>query len=172
MPVAVDISWETCVLCNFCDPKVVTFCLCNNFMYLILKKEHFTFHSGMFANRKYEERPYPKHQKMCEPILVTLWKMWPQDSQSSLENVTLSSGTSPLASYKRKHPPPPPGGGGLSRVFSIFQFPIMHSFPPKFYINYCCEMLLEISRPPERISQQKFMQNLGGKQSALWGIEK
>ena len=34
-----------------------------------------TAHSGMFANRKYEELSYPKHQKMCDPIVVTLLKM-------------------------------------------------------------------------------------------------
>ena len=43
-------------------------------------KEHLTFHpeykhSGTFANRKYEELSYPKNQKMCDPILVTLLKM-------------------------------------------------------------------------------------------------
>ena len=81
-------------------------------MYLILNKEHFTFHlqykySGMFANCKYEELSYPKNQKMCNPILVTLLKMRPHDSQSSRENATPSSGTSPLASYKEVPPPPP-----------------------------------------------------------------
>ena len=49
---------------------------------------------------------YPKNQKICELILVTLLKMQPHYSQSSRENVTPSSGTSPLASYK-KYPPPP-----------------------------------------------------------------
>ena len=37
---------------------------------------------------------------MCDPILVTLLKMRPHYSQSSRENATPSSGTSPLASYK------------------------------------------------------------------------
>ena len=37
---------------------------------------------------------------MCDPILVTLPKMQPHSSQSSRENATPSSGTSPLASYK------------------------------------------------------------------------
>ena len=69
-------------------------------MHLILNKEHFTFHlqykhSGTFGNCKYEELSYPKIQKMCVPILVTLLKMRPPDSQSGRENVTLSSGTSP-----------------------------------------------------------------------------
>ena len=56
----------------------------------ILKEEHFTFqpqykHSGTFVNRKYEELSYPKNQKMCDPILVTLLKMRPHYSQSSRE---------------------------------------------------------------------------------------
>ena len=42
----------------------------------------------------------PKNLKMCDPILVTLLKMWPHYSHSSRENATPSSGTSPLASYK------------------------------------------------------------------------
>ena len=45
---------------------------------------------------------------MCDPILVTLLKMRPHYSQSSRENVTSSSGTSPSASYKEVLPPPPP----------------------------------------------------------------
>ena len=44
---------------------------------------------------------------MCDPILVTLLKMRPHYSQSSRENATPSSGTSPLASYKEVPPPPP-----------------------------------------------------------------
>ena len=43
---------------------------------------------------------------MCDPILVTLLKMRPHYSQSSRENATPSSGTSPLASYKEVPPPP------------------------------------------------------------------
>ena len=49
---------------------------------------------------------------MCVPILVTLLKMQPHYSQSSRENETPSSGTSPLANYKKV---PPPGGGGVRR---------------------------------------------------------
>ena len=58
----------------------------------------------MFANRKYEELSYPKNQKMWDPILVTLLKMPPQCCQSSHENATSSSGTSPLASYEEVPP--------------------------------------------------------------------
>ena len=70
-----------------------------------MNEEHFTFHlqykyPDTFANRKYEQLSYPKNPKMCDPILVTLLKMRPHYSQSSRENATPSSGTSPLASYK------------------------------------------------------------------------
>ena len=49
---------------------------------------------------------------MCNPILVTLLKIQPHYSQSSRENVTPSSGTSPLASYRlyEEVPAPPPLG--------------------------------------------------------------
>ena len=47
----------------------------------------------------------PQNPKMCDPILVTLFKMRPHNSQSSCENATPSSSTSPLASYKEVTPP-------------------------------------------------------------------
>ena len=89
-------------MCNFRYPNLVTFYLC---IYLILNEEHLNSHlqykhPGTFVNRKYEELSYPKNQKMCEPILVTLLKMQPHYSQSSRENATPSNGTSPLDSYK------------------------------------------------------------------------
>ena len=65
-----------------------------------------------------EELSYPKNQKMCDPILVTLLKMR-ANSQSSRKNVTPSSGTSPLASYKEV----PPRGG------------TQRQFPPKYTEN-------------------------------------
>ena len=43
---------------------------------------------------------------MCDPTLTTLLRMRPHYSQSSRENATPSSGTSPLASYKEVAPPP------------------------------------------------------------------
>ena len=62
----------------------------------------------MFANRKYEELSYPNNPKICDPILVTLLKMRPHYSQSSRQNATPSSCTSPLVSYKEVPSPPPP----------------------------------------------------------------
>ena len=41
----------------------------------------------------------PKILTMCDLSLVTLIKMQPDNSQSSRENATPSSGTSPLAYY-------------------------------------------------------------------------
>ena len=81
-------------MCNqFRDSNLVTFCLC---IYLILNEKHITFHlqykhSGTFAKRKYEELSYPKNQKMCDPILVTLLKMPPHYSHCSSENATPST---------------------------------------------------------------------------------
>ena len=49
----------------------------------------------------------PKHPKMCDPILVTLLKMRPHYSQSSCENATPSSSTSPWATYKEVPTLPP-----------------------------------------------------------------
>ena len=48
---------------------------------------------------------------MYDPILVTLIKMQPHYSQSSRENATPSSDTSPLAYSTRTYSPPPPPGG-------------------------------------------------------------
>ena len=94
-------------ICNFRDPNLITLFLC---IYLISplnrsQKNELTLflqykHSGTFANRKYEDLSYPKNQKMCDPILVSVLKMRPHYSQSSRENSTPSSGTSPLAYYK------------------------------------------------------------------------
>ena len=90
-------------MCNFRDPNLVTFYLCIYFTFHLQYK-----HCGTFANRKCEKLSYPKNQKMCDPILVTLSKMRPQCSHSSRENATPSSGTSPLASSYKEVPPPPP----------------------------------------------------------------
>ena len=48
---------------------------------------------------------YPKKSENVRPILVTVLKMQPHSNQSSRENAALSSGTSPLASYKEVPPP-------------------------------------------------------------------
>ena len=55
---------------------------------------------------------------MCDLILVTLLKMRPHYSQSSRENATPSSGTSPLASYKEVSPPP---GYGVAVTLTVHQ---------------------------------------------------
>ena len=117
-------------MCNFRDPNLVTFYLC---IYLILNEEHFTFHLqykhyGTFANRirKFEELPYPKNQKMCHPVLVTLLKMLPNYSHSSRENATPSSGTFPLASYKEVPPPPRIGHRQEIGVLAFFISQMAH----------------------------------------------
>ena len=50
---------------------------------------------------------------MYDPI-VTLLTMRPHNSLSSRENATPSSGTSPLAFYKKVPPPPRPKNGGIA----------------------------------------------------------
>ena len=54
---------------------------------------------------------------MCDPTLITLLKMQPHYRQSSRENTSPSSGTSPLASYKEV-PPSPPGVADAKAVGS------------------------------------------------------
>ena len=78
----------------------------------------------------------PKNPKMCDPILVTLLKMRPHYSQSSRENATPSSGTSPLASYKEVPPPPQPGATAASpraddslRICCLFPWIMLFPIP-------------------------------------------
>ena len=63
-------------------------------LFFKLNEEHFIFHlqykhSGTFANRKCEDLFTQKSENV-----------WPDYSQSSRENATPSSGTSPSASWK------------------------------------------------------------------------
>ena len=69
------------------------------------KQQLLNFLADTILNPYLIEFSYPKNPKMCDPILVTLLKMQPHSSQSSRENATPSSGTSPLASYKEVPPP-------------------------------------------------------------------
>ena len=62
----------------------------------------------MLANRKYEELSYPQKS---ENVLAHY-------SQSSPENATPSSATSPLAPYKEDPFPPHPPGGKIPRRYS------------------------------------------------------
>ena len=66
------------------------------------------------------EYSYPKMPKICDPILVTLLKMQPHYSQSSRENATPSSGTSPLACYWEVPSAPTPGVNSRSALASCF----------------------------------------------------
>ena len=83
----------------------------------------------------------PKNPKMCDPILVTVLKMRPHYSQSSREDATPSSGTSPLASYKEVPPPRPPlrEGSQFNLLDGNLSFPLRHykvlySFSPNFIV--------------------------------------
>ena len=128
---------------NFCDPNLVTFYL---FIYLILNEEHFPFHlqykhSCMFC--KYKELSYPKNQKMCNPILVTLLKLLPHQSQSSPENSTPSSSTSPLASYEEV--PPPPTTMGDTGVMPVSYRSVLSSVPSNSSRSLCKSYLTPVS---------------------------
>ena len=79
------------------------------FLLLSLNEEHFTFHlqnkhSGRFPNRKYGKLSYPQKSENVRPHSSKSVEMRPHYSQSSRENATPSSGTSPLASYKDVFP--------------------------------------------------------------------
>ena len=54
----------------------------------------------MFASCKYEEQSYPEKSENLRPHSSNSTENQPHYSQSSRENATPSSGTSPLASYK------------------------------------------------------------------------
>ena len=118
-PIIDPISVTFGQICNFRNPNLVTFCLC---MHLILNEEHFTFHLQTnilvrLLTVNIKNCLIPKIRK-CHPILVTLLKMRPHQSQSSSENATPSSGTSPLASYKEVSPPP---GYGVAVTLTVHQ---------------------------------------------------
>ena len=84
---------------------------CNARWLLHLINNFLNFLTETILNPYLMEFSYPKNPRMCDPIQVTLLKMQPHSSQSSRENATPSSGTSPLASYKEV--PPPPSGRKL-----------------------------------------------------------
>ena len=71
-------------------------------MHLALKKEPLliTYSADILVCLLTVKKP-PKNRKCAAPFLVTLLKLRCHDSQSSHENATQYSGTSPLASYKK-----------------------------------------------------------------------
>ena len=98
-------------ICNFRNSNLSLSIFNELTQFLDWMKNRFTFRLqykqiGTFANINMKNCLTPKNPKMCDPILVTLLKMRRHCSQSSRENVTPSSGTSPLASYKEVPPPP------------------------------------------------------------------
>ena len=118
-------------ICNFRDPNLVTFYFYELTHFLDWMKNTLLFICStnilvrlLTVNMK--NCLTPKNPKMCDPILVTLLKMRPHYSQSSRENATPSSGTSPLASYKEVHPPLREGS-----QFNLFvgnlSFPLRHN---------------------------------------------
>ena len=111
-PIIDPISVTFGQICNLCDPNLVTFYFYEWTHFLDWMKNTLLFICStkilvrlLTVNMK--NSLTPENPKMFDPILVTLLKMRPHYSQSSLEKATSSSGTTPLASYKAVSPPPP-----------------------------------------------------------------
>ena len=121
-PIADPILVTFWKICNFRDPKSVTFYIyeLNHFFNWMKKTLLFTYSTNILVRLltvNMKNCLTPKTPKMCDPILVTLLKMRPHYSQSSHQNATTSSGTFPLTSYlllKKVTPPP-----GLNRGFTV-----------------------------------------------------
>ena len=102
-------------VCNFRDPNLVTFYFYELTHFLDRMKNTLLFICSTnilvsLLTVKMKNWLSPKNPKMCDPILVTLSKMLPRCSQSSHENATPSSFTSPLSSCEDVlHLPFPPG---------------------------------------------------------------
>ena len=97
-------------ICNFRDSSLVTFYFqeMTHFLDWMKKTSLFICTTNIVVRLltvNMKNCLTQKNPKMCDPILVTLLKMQPHSGQSSRENVTPSSGTSSLASYKEVHPP-------------------------------------------------------------------
>ena len=124
-PTTVSSSVTFGQICHFCDPNLVSFYIYELTYLLYWLKNTLLFICStnilvclLTINMK--NCLTQKNPKMSVPILVTLLKMRPHYSQSRHENVTPSSGTSPLASYKEV---PPSGllyrpGGATSHTVS------------------------------------------------------
>ena len=72
-----------------------------------MNEEHFTFHlqhkhSGMFANRKYEELSYPKKSENVRPHSRTLLKMRPHPAVHPHKPLIRKYPPSPLAKKQEK----------------------------------------------------------------------
>ena len=112
-------------ICHFCDPNLVPFYIYELTYLLYWLKNTLLFICSTYIlvcllTKNMKNCLTQKNPKMSVPILVTLLKMRPHYSQSRHENVTPSSGTSPLASYKEV---PPSGlsyrpGGATSHTVS------------------------------------------------------
>ena len=94
---------------------------------------------------------------MRDPILVTLLKMQPHYRQSSRENATPSSGTSPVASYREV--PPPPRDDPDGKIFALEDSPTCPVQTIRNYLSHLnpvCEFLFQRPRSSE---SKKFNSN-------------
>ena len=93
---------------------------------------------------------------MCDPVLVTVLKMQLHDSQSSYENATPSSGTSPLASY-HEEPPSFPGLQLNIRIMCILCTP-----RPTYQSTYRpTDVLVDISAKCRSICRSTYRSSVG-----------
>jgi len=102
-------------ICNFRDPSLVTFYFyeVTHFLNWMKNTLLFTYSTNILVSLltvNMKNCLTPKTPKMCDPILVTLLKLRPHYSQSSRENATPFSSSSPLASYKEVPPLPHKSG--------------------------------------------------------------
>ena len=79
---------------------------------------------------------------MCDAILVTPLKMQPHYSQSSRENATPSSGTSPLASHKE----------GPPRVFTVYYSTHLIYRWATLEINAKCAMTVSLATRSSQVA--------------------
>ena len=135
------------------DPNLVTFCVYEVTHFLDWMKNTLLFIcstnilvSLLTINMK--NCPTTENLKMCNPILVTLSKVQSHYRQSSRENVTPSSGTSPLASYKEV---PTPWDACWHKFFCCLRF-----FSP--FINFS-QFISDEAPKKDQTSCSKISQN-------------
>ena len=136
-------------ICNFCDHNWVTFYLMNWPIFLHRMKNTLLFISGtnilvrlLTVNMK--NCLTPKNPKMCDPILVTLLKMWPHYSQSSLK-MWPHPAAHPHSPLLRGYPPPSESpfvflSEEYKRGSSWITSSLWGCRSPNFWTDQCCSL--------------------------------
>ena len=112
-------------ICNFRDPSLVNFYICfyelTHFLDWMRNSLLFICGTNILVHLltlNMKNCLTLKNPKLCDPIQVIRLKMRPHYSQSSRENATPSSGTSPWASYKEV-PLPLPRQNTVCKIFLL-----------------------------------------------------